>query len=54
MGLIDKLGQLVGRSYVFCEDKGGKYGSDWTGLYQFSPLAVVRLANATEVLEILN
>ncbi len=53
MGLIDKLGQIVGRSYVFCEDKGGKYGSDWTGLYQFSPLAVVRPANATEVSEIL-
>ena len=53
MGLIDKLGRIVGRPYVFCEDKGGKYGFDWTGLYQFSPLAVVRPANATEVSQIL-
>ena len=50
--LIDKLGRIVGRSNVFREDKGGKYGSDWTGLYQFSPLAVVRPANATKVSEI--
>ena len=53
MDLIDKLGRIVGRSHVFREYKGGKYGSDWTGLYQFSPLVVVRPANATEVSEIL-
>ena len=53
MDLIDKLGRIVGRSHAFREEKGGKYGSDWTGLYQFSPLAVVRPANVTEVSEIL-
>ena len=53
MDLIDKLGRIVGPSHVFCEEKGGKYGSDWTGLYQFSPIAVVRPANAIEVSEIL-
>jgi FAD/FMN-containing dehydrogenase len=51
--LIDKLGQITGPSHVFSEIKGGKYGSDWTGVYQFSPLAVVRPANTSEVSEIL-
>ena len=53
MDLIYKLGRIVGPLHVFCEKKGGKYGSDWTRLYQFSPLAVACPASATEVSDIL-
>lgn len=53
MELNEKLAGIVGAKHVLNEKKGGKYGSDWTHKFEFTPLAVVRPANAKEVSEIL-
>ena len=52
MTILDKLREIVGVSHVFEEKEGGKYGSDWTDTYVFTPLAVVRPADTQQVSEI--
>ena len=49
----DQLRHIVGSKYLVSEDRLAEWSRDWSGLYHFTPLAVVRPANTTQVSQIL-
>ena len=51
--LKDQLKQIVGADYVVADDQLAPWSRDWSGTYQYTPLAVVRPANTEQVSEIL-
>ena len=51
--LKDQLKQIVGADYVVADDQLAPWSRDWSGTYQYTPLAVVRPANAEQVSQIL-
>ena len=51
--LKDQLKQIVGADYVVADDQLAPWSRDWSGTYQYTPLAVVRPANTEQVSQIL-
>ena len=51
--LKDQLKQIVGADYVVADEKLAPWSRDWSGTYQYTPLAVVRPANTEQVSQIL-
>ena len=51
--LKDQLKQIVGADYVVADDQLAPWSRDWTGTYQYTPLAVVRPANTQQISQIL-
>ena len=51
--LKDQLKQIVGADYVVADDQLASWSRDWSGTYQYTPLAVVRPANTEQVSQIL-
>ena len=49
----DQLMQIVGADYVVADDQLAPWSRDWSGAYQYTPLAVVRPANTQQVSQIL-
>jgi FAD/FMN-containing dehydrogenase len=52
MTILEKLRDIVGAAHVFEGKEGGKYGSDWTDTYVFTPLAIVRPADTQQVSDV--
>ncbi|WP_323784778.1 FAD-binding oxidoreductase [Thalassovita sp.] len=50
--MIEELRAIVGDAYALTGDDLTAWSQDWTGTYQFNPLAVVRPANTAEVSQI--
>ncbi|MBR9650790.1 FAD-binding oxidoreductase [Thalassovita aquimarina] len=50
--MIEELRAIVGDAYALTGADLATWSQDWTGTYQFNPLAVVRPANTAEVSEI--
>ncbi len=50
--MIEELRAIVGDAYALTGADLAIWSQDWTGTYQFNPLAVVRPANTAEVSEI--
>ena len=50
--MIEKLRAIVGEDYLLTGGDLAGWSQDWTGNYQFTPLAVVRPASTAEVSEI--
>jgi FAD/FMN-containing dehydrogenase len=51
--LKTQLMQIVGPEYLVPDDQLAPWSQDWSGLYHYTPLAVVRPANAAQVSQIL-
>jgi len=49
----DQLMQIVGADYVVADDQLAPWTRDWSGVYHYKPLAVVRPANTQQVSQIL-
>lgn len=53
MSLIARLGDVVGRDHVLTDpDQTRAFGTDWTGRWSTTPLAVVRPASTREVAQV--
>ncbi|MFC7705818.1 FAD-binding oxidoreductase [Plastorhodobacter daqingensis] len=49
MELIEELRRLLGATQVLCGADAARYGRDWTGQYEWTPLAVLRPGSTAEV-----
>ncbi len=49
MSDLTEYQDALGRDYVLTDDAVAKWSRDWTGIYQWTPLAVVRPASTAEV-----
>lgn len=53
MSVLDQISAVIGPDRVLTGDAARPYGTDWTGAYTCTPLAVLRPGNTGEVSEIL-
>ncbi|MBT7222867.1 MAG: FAD-binding oxidoreductase, partial [Marinovum sp.] len=44
----DQLMQIVGADYVVADDQLAPWSRDWSGAYQYTPLAVARPVNTQQ------